>query len=206
MFDVRWLGILGCLTVAILALIIMYRERRWAQRKYQQELKTIILQPDFIAALREQLEKDVQDHVKKALKPLNKEVQEVIADIKKQTETAISQGLQANAQALEQSAKDQSTALKAVIETDAQQLKAKLQALSSSADSLQAESDRVLQDYRSQVLDRVRKLVDEQATDLLAEYLQSSVEGLELGDQQEFIIARLEANKAQLLQELGRES
>lgn len=206
MFDVRWLGILGCLTVAILALIIMYRERRWAQRKYQQELKTIILQPDFIAALREQLEKDVQDHVKKALKPLNKEVQEVIADIKKQTETAISQGLQANAQALEQSAKDQSTALKAVIETDAQQLKAKLQALSSSADSLQAESNQVLQDYRSQVLDRVRKLVDEQATDLLAEYLQSSVEGLELGDQQEFIIARLEANRAQLLQELGRES
>lgn len=206
MFDVRWLGILGCLTVAILALIIMYRERRWAQRKYQHELKTIILQPDFIAALREQLEKDVQDHVKKALKPLNNEVREVIADIKKQTETAISQGLRANAQALEQSAKDQSTALKAVIENDAQQLKAKLQALSSSADSLQAESDRVLQDYRSQVLDRVRKLVDEQATDLLAEYLQSSVEGLELGDQQEFIIARLEANKAQLLQELGRES
>lgn len=206
MFDVRWLGILGCLTVAILALIIMYRERRWAQKKYQQELKTIILQPDFIAALREQLEKDVQDHVKKALTPLNKEVQEVIAGIKKQTETAISQGLQANAQALEQSAKDQSTALKVVIENDTQQLKAKLQALSSSADSLQAESDQVLQDYRSQVLDRVRKLVDEQATDLLAEYLQSSVEGLELGDQQEFIIARLEANKAQLLQELGRES
>lgn len=205
MFDIRWIGVLGCLAVAVLALVIMLRERSWAQRRYKQELKLTVLQPEFIAELRKQLESDVQDHVKKALVPLGKEVQEAIVSIKKQTETSIAQGLTANANALEQAAQDHSATLQAVIEADAKHLHAQMQVLSKSVDSLQVESQALLTEYRQQVLAKVKHLVEEQAADVLAEYLQSSLQGLELGDQQDFILERLEANKTELLAELGHD-
>lgn len=204
-FDIRWLAVLGCLSVAFISLVIMFRERNWAQKKYKQELKMTILQPDFITDLRRQLELDVQEHLKKAIKPLDKEIAEVVAAIKKQTETAITDSLKANATVLQDSAIEQAAAINEVIKADTKDLHDAMTSLQSEVETLQTETRQILDEYRQQVLARVKQMVDEQAADLLAEYLQSSLQGLELGDQQEFILQRLESNKAALLQELGDE-
>ena len=205
MFDVRFVGAIGCLIIAGIALILLMRERSWARDKYRQELKLTILQPDFIANLRKELEKDVQAHVKAAIAPLTKEVSDVVADAKKQTLANLDESLKENRAALQQATEEQVVAVKNLVAGDAGSLQQSMTTLQKDIEALQQEHQAVLADYRTKVLARVKTLVDEQAADLLADYLQSSLQGLELGDQQEFILARLDANKDALFKELGNE-
>lgn len=205
MFDVRFVGAIGCLIIAGIALILLMRERSWARDKYRQELKLTILQPDFIANLRKELEKDVQAHVKAAIVPLTKEVSDVVADAKKQTLANLDESLKENRAALQQATEEQVVAVKNLVAGDAGSLQQSMATLQKDIEALQQEHQAVLADYRTKVLARVKTLVDEQAADLLADYLQSSLQGLELGDQQEFILARLDANKDALFKELGNE-
>jgi len=181
------------------------RGRSWARDKYRQELKLTILQPDFIANLRKELEKDVQAHVKAAIAPLTKEVSDVVADAKKQTLANLDESLKENRAALQQATEEQVVAVKNLVAGDAGSLQQSMTTLQKDIEALQQEHQAVLADYRTKVLARVKTLVDEQAADLLADYLQSSLQGLELGDQQEFILARLDANKDALFKELGNE-
>lgn len=205
MFDVRFVGAIGCLIIAGIALILLMRERSWARDKYRQELKLTILQPDFIANLRKELEKDVQAHVKAAIAPLTREVSDVVADAKKQTLANLDESLKENRAALQQATEEQVAAVKNLVAGDAGSLQQSMTTLQKDIEALQQEHQAVLADYRTKVLARVKTLVDEQAADLLADYLQSSLQGLELGDQQEFILARLDANKDALFKELGNE-
>lgn len=205
MFDVRWLGVLGCLVVTAIALVMLMRERTWARDKYRQELKLTILQPSFIANLRKELEKDVQAHVVSAMSPLKKEIAEVVAQAKKQTLANLEESLAQNREALQQAAAEQIEQVKGLVAGDAGSLQQSMAKLQKDIEALQQEHQAVLGDYRTKVLARVKSLVEEQAADVLADYLQSSLQGLELGDQQEFILARLEANKDDLFKELSGE-
>ncbi len=205
MFDVRFVGAIGCLVIAGIALILLMRERTWARDKYRKELKMTILQPDFIASLRKELEKDVQTHVKAAIAPLTKEVGEVVADAKKQTLANLDESLKENRAALREATEEQVAVIKNLVAGDAGSLQQSMVTLQKDIEDLQQEHQAVLADYRTKVLARVKTLVDEQAADLLADYLQSSLQGLELGDQQEFILARLDANKDALFKELGND-
>lgn len=56
--------------------------------------------------------------------------------------------------------------------------------------------------YRTQVNQRIVDLVDAQATEVLANYLDASLSGIDFGEQQDIILERLEQNKDALKSEL----
>lgn len=204
-FDARWLGIIGSFAVALLALYMMLRERNWEQQRFRKELKQAVLQPDFVAALRKELEKDVQKHITASMGLLTKEVNQVVGAVKQRTIDGVDAALKENRTMLDKATQEEIAALATLVTSSSSTLRQSIQALETNVQAMHAEYESVLSDYRSQVVERVKHLVDERAADTLATYLQSSLSGLELGDQQDLILARLDANKAAFIEELGHE-
>lgn len=199
----RWLAIGGSLGIAILALIMLFRERYWISKQYKRELKKALLQPSFIADLRKQLQEDIQDHVKKAVAPLNKEIDQVLATVKKDTLESVDQNLTANEELLHKAFQDQIAQVQNIVSQNSDLIQKSVKDIETDILDIQRQYQDVLGDYRTKVIGRVRQLVDQQAADLLADYLQASLQGVELGNQQDFILQKLEDNKAKFLEELG---
>lgn len=204
-FDARWLGIIGSFAVALLALYMMLRERNWERQKFSKEMREAVLQPDFVEALRKELEKDVQKHIAMTMEQLTDEVTKVVETVKQHTLEGVDAALKENRTLLDQATHQEVTSLTSLVSTSSASLKQNMAMLEKHVADTHTEYEAVLGSYREHVTQRVKQLVDERAADMLAEYLQSSLTGLELGNQQDLILARLDANKAALLEELGHE-
>lgn len=205
MIDLRILGIIVCVAVACLALLEMLRQPREVKKRYHHELRQTILQPDFVADLRKQLEKEIQEHLKETLKPLDKEVQTIIAKASKETANSLQEATKSNQLILQQGVENYLADVGNMLKGDIGALRTSIAEVEAGIQAVQQEYQTALNGYRQNVVKRVEDLVDEHATDLLVNYLHSSLAGIELGDQQEFILAKLDENKAALTKELRGE-
>ncbi len=201
----RWLGVFGSLGIAALALLMLFRERTWVHRKYRQELLMMVLQPEFLTKLRKDLEKDVQQHIADAMKPLAKEVKEALQQVHEKNQKTLAEALAASQKTLLESTQNQLQGLQTQIKHSEQELRGTISTLEQDMAAVQSEYHEVIESYRAKVHGRVKQVIEDRAVELLADYLQQSLQGLELGNQQEFIIGKLNADKERLLQELADE-
>lgn len=203
MVELKWIGVIGSVLVALIALVILIRERTWVKLKYREELKKAVLNPEFIASLRGVLEKDVEKHIAGALEPFSKEIKGLVQTIDTQSRTIIDETLARNTAMVKQATEAHLKHLDTVVNSQSALFTQEMTELTTALAVLQKDSQNFLTTYHTQVNTRIQELVDAHATDLLAGYLQSSLQGIELGDQQDFILAKLEENKAILKEELG---
>lgn len=205
MIDLRIAGAIVCVAVAVLALIVMFRQPKDVKKRYHHELSQTILQPDFVADLRKQLEQEIQIHLKETLKPLDKEVQTIIAKASKETADSLQAATQSNQQILQQGVENYLAEVGNMLKGDIGALRTSISEVEAGIQTVQKEYQSALNGYRQNVVKRVEDLVDEHAADLLVNYLHNSLAGIEIGDQQEFILAKLDENKAALVKELKGE-
>lgn len=203
MIELRWVAIIISMSVSLIALIILYRERVWIQKSYRKELKQAVLNPEYVAKLHTTLEKDVAKHVANALTPFAKEMRSLVDEIDKESNQTIRASLQKSSAAIEQATTAQVTALETISKDQTTLLLDHSKKLQQALDSLSEQQLQYMQTYQQNVMQRVQQLVDEHAASLLANYLNASVQGVEFGDQQEFILERLEANKAAIKKDLA---
>lgn len=205
MIELRTLGVIVCVAIAVLALIEMFRQPKDVKKRYHRELRQTLLQPDFVADLRKQLEKEIQLHLKETLKPLDNEVQTIIAKASKETADSLQAATQANQQILQNGVENYLEEVGNLLKGDIESLRKSISEVESGIQAVQKEYHSALGGYRQDVVKRVENLIDEHATDVLVNYLHNSLAGIELGDQQEFILSKLDENKATLQKELRGE-
>lgn len=205
MIDLRTAGAIVCVAVAVLALIEMFRQPKDVKKRYHHELRQTILQPDFVTDLRKQLEEEIQTHLKETLKPLDNEVQTIIAKASKETANSLQASTQSNQQILQQGVENYLAEVGNMLKGDIGALRTSISEVEAGIQAVQKEYQSALNGYRQNVVKRVEDLVDEHAADLLVNYLHNSLAGIEIGDQQEFILAKLDENKAALVKELKGE-
>ncbi|MFZ1820735.1 MAG: hypothetical protein WAU72_02905 [Acidimicrobiia bacterium] len=79
----------------------------------------------------------------------------------------------------------------------------KMSEMSLELENIESDISNYLDEYKNQVRERISKIVDEHAVEVLSNYLNASLSGIEFGEQQDFILERLEQNKIALKNELG---
>ena len=114
MIELRWVAIIISMSVSLIALIILYRERVWIQKSYRKELKQAVLNPEYVAKLHATLEKDVAKHIAAALTPFAKEMRSLVNEIDDKSNQTIRQSLQKSSDAIMQATTAQVTALDSI--------------------------------------------------------------------------------------------
>ncbi len=171
---------------------------------YKRQLEAAILKPEFVAGLRRELEQQMQDKFTTALKPIDTETKRFIEAVNKEAASSLKTSTESNRSLIEQSLQKYTQEIQALLKEDIASLQAGVSNAQNSLNGIERDYKTALDQQRQVLVARAQTLARDQLADLLVEYLHASVAGLEIGDQQEFILSKLEENKQTLLQELAQ--
>lgn len=189
LFLLVWTGILCAIS------LVIWRQKSQMKAQYKQDLARTILRPEFVNSLRKELEVSAVNSIQTSLKALQVETDESVKKLHKSSEKLLDNGVKQAEDELVTAAKAYSSQLTSAGQQATTALQQTLTQLDGKLKETSSALSTELERYRTEVNERLHRVVDEQATEVLANYLNESFTGIDLGSQQEVILKRLEQNK-----------
>ena len=199
-----WLAFWGFIGLSVVVLVLFVRQSKSLERRYREELERTILKPDFVKQLRTKLERETENLVTEAIKPLTKEIVMSTQLAHAELQKKITQNIAESQQLIDQATNAYTTNLSELEKSVSAKSRQRTDQIEEQFSIVEEAMRHDADEYKKRMATKLTSLVDSKAADLLSQYLNESLQGLELGDQQVFILARLEETKADFKKELER--